>query len=318
MLGYAIRRSLVAIGLVWVVVTLVFLALHLVPGDPVELLLSGGGGVVPDPAIVAEYREWLGLDRPLWVQYGEYLRRLLVLDLGNSFQDDHSVADEVFRRLPRTLELIVAAGVLSLLVGVPTGALAAVRAGGAFDRIASATAAFFLSVPVFVVGTLVILVFAQTLRWTSAGGYVPFAQDPWRHLGLLMMPAGTIAVGLAATVFRVARSAVAEILARDWVRTARAKGLAEALVIRRHVVRNAASPVLTVFALHLGALLGGTVLVEFVFNWPGLSSYLVRAVEARDYPEVRGIVLVISTLFVFLNLAVDLLYAALDPRVRHA
>lgn len=318
MLGYAIRRSLVAIGLVWIVVTLVFLALHLVPGDPVELLLSGGGGVVPDPAIVAEYRERLGLDRPLWVQYLDYLRRLAVLDLGTSFQDDHSVADEVFRRLPRTLELIVAAGLLSLLVGVPAGALAAVRAGGLFDRTASAAAAFFLSVPVFVVGTLVILVLAQSLRWTSAGGYVPLAQDPLRHLGLLMMPAGTIAVGLAATVFRVARSAVAETLARDWVRTARAKGLAEALVIRRHVVRNAASPVLTVFALHLGALLGGTVLVEFVFNWPGLSSYLVRAVEARDYPEVRGIVLVISTLFVFLNLAVDLLYAALDPRVRHA
>jgi peptide/nickel transport system permease protein len=317
MLAYALRRTLIAIGLVWVVVTLVFLALHLVPGDPAELLLSGGGGFAPDPATIADYRERLGLDRPLLAQYLSYLRQLAVLDLGSSFQDDHSVADEVFKRLPRTLELIFAAGLISLLVGVPAGTLAAVRAGGAFDRISSAVAAFFLSVPVFVVGTVVILVFAQTLRWTSAGGYVPFAQDPWRHVGLLMMPAGTIAVGLAATVFRVARTAVAETLARDWVRTARAKGLSEARVIRRHVVRNAASSVLTVFALHLGALLGGTVLVEYVFNWPGLSSFLVRAVEARDYPEVRGIVLVISTLFVFLNLAVDLTYAALDPRVRH-
>jgi peptide/nickel transport system permease protein len=317
MLAYALRRSLIALGLIWVVVTLVFLALHMVPGDPAELLLSGGGGVAPDPATIAEYRERLGLERPLLDQYIDYLRQLAVLDLGTSFQDDHSVAEEVFRRLPRTLELIFAAGVLSLVVGVPAGTLAAVRAGGVFDRVASATAAFFLSVPVFVVGTVVILVFAQTLRWTSAGGYVPFAQDPWRHIGLLMMPASTIAVGLAATVFRVARTAVAETLARDWVRTARAKGLKESRVIRRHVVRNATSPVLTVFALHLGALLGGTVLVEYVYNWPGLSSYLVRAVEARDYPEVRGIVLVISTLFVFLNLVVDLLYAALDPRVRH-
>ena len=317
MLGYALRRSLVAIGLVWVVITLVFLALYMVPGDPVEMLLSGGGGVAPDPATIAEYRERLGLDQPMLVQYGRFLKQLAALDLGTSFQDEHSVAEEVWRRLPRTLELIAAAGLLALLVGVPAGALAAVRAGGVFDRVASAAAAFFLSVPVFVFGTLIILLFAQTLRWTSAGGYVPLAQDPLRHLGLLMMPAGTIAIGLSATVFRVARSAVAEILARDWVRTARAKGLAEAEVVRRHVVRNAASPVLTVFALHLGALLGGTVLVEYVFNWPGLSSYLVRSVEARDYPEVRGIVLVISTLFVFLNLAVDLLYAALDPRIRH-
>lgn len=308
---------MVAVGLIWVVVTLVFLALYMVPGDPAELLLSGGGGVSPDPATIAEYRDRLGLDRPLLAQYLDYLRGLAVLDLGTSFQDDHSVAEEVFRRLPRTLELIVAAGLLSLLIGMPTGTLAAVRAGGPFDRLASATAAFFLSVPVFVVGTVMILVFAQTLRLTSAGGYVPFAQDPWRHLGLLMMPAAAISVGLSATVFRVARTAVAETLARDWVRTARAKGLAESRVIRRHVVRNAASPVLTVFALNLGALLGGTVLVEYVFNWPGLSSYLVRAVEARDYPEVRGIILVISTLFVFLNLAVDLFYAALDPRVRH-
>ncbi len=317
MLGYALRRALVALGLVWVVATLVFLALHMVPGDPVELLLSGGGGVAPDAATIAEYRERLGLDRPLWVQYADFVRGLAVLDLGSSFQDEHSVAEEVFRRLPRTLELILAAGVLSLLLGVPAGALAAVRAGGAFDRLAGAAAAFCLSVPVFVSGTVIILVFAQTLRLTSAGGYVPLAEDPLRHLGLLLMPACTIAIGLAATTFRVARSAVAEILARDWVRTARAKGLTEAEVVRRHVVRNAASPVLTVFALHLGALLGGTVLVEYVFNWPGLSSYLVRSVEARDYPEVRGIVLVISTLFVFLNLAVDLLYAALDPRVRH-
>jgi len=317
MLAYAFRRTLVAVGLVWVVVTLVFLALYLVPGDPVELLLSGGGGVAPDPATIAEYRDKLGLDRPMLAQYLDYLRQLAVLDLGTSFQDDHSVAEEVWRRLPRTLELIFAAGVMSLLVGVPAGAFAAVRAGGLFDSIASGVAAFFLSVPVFVVGTVIILVFAQTLRWSSAGGYVPFAQDPLRHIGLLMMPASAIAVGLASTVFRIARTSVAEMLARDWVRTARAKGLTEPRVVRRHVVRNAASPVLTVFALHLGALLGGTVLVEYVFNWPGLSSFLVRAVEARDYPEVRGIVLVISTLFVFLNLAVDLLYAALDPRVRH-
>ncbi len=168
------------------------------------------------------------------------------------------------------------------------------------------------------VGTVAILVFAQKLRWTPAGGYVPFARDPVQHLILLASPAGTIALGLGAVIFRMTRSAVLEVLGRDYVRAAQAKGLAPARIVLHHVVRGALVPVVTVLALHLGTLLGGTVLVEFLFNWPGLSGYLVRAVEARDYPEVVGIVLVISVLLVILNLVVDLLYAVLDPRVRHA
>jgi peptide/nickel transport system permease protein len=215
---------------------------------------------------------------------------------------------------------VLLAGLSTLVataIGVPLGIAAAMRAGGALDRILSAWAGFALSVPVFVVGTLAVLVLAQQLKLVSAGGYVPLARDPGRHLALLMMPASTIAVGLGAVVFRVMRSSVLEVLERDHVRAAQARGLAPAAIIRRHVLRNALTPVVTVVALHLGSLLGGTVLVEFVFNWPGLSGYLVRAVEARDYPEVLGIVLVISTLFVLLNFLVDLLYAVIDPRVRH-
>jgi peptide/nickel transport system permease protein len=151
-----------------------------------------------------------------------------------------------------------------------------------------------------------------------AGGYVPFARDPLQHLLVLAMPAATIAVGLAAVVFRMTRSAVLETLGRDHVRAARARGIPPSVIVMRHVVRNSLTPIVTVVALHLGTLLGGTVLVEYVFNWPGLSGYLVRAVELRDYPEVTGIVLTISVLFVLLNLLVDLLYAVLDPRVRHA
>jgi ABC-type dipeptide/oligopeptide/nickel transport system permease component len=216
------------------------------------------------------------------------------------------------------VELIGAGALAAVLVGLPAGTWAALRRGGLFDRAASAVAALLLAVPVFVVGTLLVLVFAQMLRWMPAGGYVPLAEDPWRHLTLLALPAAAVAKGLAAVVFRMARASVLDALSRDHVRTARAKGLAPRRVLLRHVVRNALSPVLTVLALHMGTLLGGTVLVEYVFNWPGLSTPLLKAVEARDYPMVVGIVLTISALFVLLNLAMDLLYAALDPRVRGA
>ncbi len=316
MLGYVVRRICVAAGLVLIVATLVFLAIHLVPGDPAELLLSQGG-VAPDPATVAELREKLGLDAPLLDQYVNYLAALLHGNLGSSLIDDHSVAAEIALRLPRTLELIAAAAVLAILLGLPAGTLAALHAGSLADRLASAAAGIALSIPVFVVGTVAILLFAQKLRWVPAGGYVPFERDAFGHLLVLAMPAGTIALGLAAVIFRMTRASVLEVAAGDYVRAARARGIAPGRIVLNHILRNALLPVVTVLALHLGSLLGGTVLVEYVFNWPGLSGYLVRAVELRDYPEVTGIVLVISILFVLLNLAVDLTYAVLDPRVRH-
>jgi peptide/nickel transport system permease protein len=184
------------------------------------------------------------------------------------------------------------------------------------DRLLSLVSALGLALPVFVLGTLMVLLFAQTLHWVSAGGYVPLAQSPGKHFALLAMPAATIAAGLFATVFRMTRAAVLDVSWRDYVRTAHAKGLARRRVLLRHVLRNALMPVVTVVALNLGTLLGGTVLVEYVFNYPGLSGMLVDAVSARDYPEVQGVVLAISVLFVTLNLVMDLLYGVLDPRVR--
>jgi peptide/nickel transport system permease protein len=315
MVGYALTRIAVALGLIWAVATLVFLIIHVVPGDPAELLLAQGG-VAPDPAAVAELRKKLGLDQPIHAQYLSYVAGLLRGDLGSSLLDDHSVAEEIALRLPRTLELIFAAGLIATLFGLPLGTIAALRAGGPVDRVLAAAAGLGLAVPVFVVGTIAVLVFAQKLRLVPAGGFVPFSRDPARHLLLLLMPAGTIAVGLGAVVFRITRSSVLEVLGRDYVRTAHAKGLTVRRIVLHHVVRNALIPVVTVLALHMGALLGGTVLVEFVFNWPGLSGTLVRAVEQRDYPEVVGIVLVISVALVTINLVVDLLYAVIDPRVR--
>ncbi|MDE2335656.1 MAG: ABC transporter permease [Rhodospirillales bacterium] len=313
---FVLKRIGVSVLLVWVVATIVFLAIRMVPGDPAAILLSQGG-VAPDPAAVAALRVQLGLNQPLGLQYVEDMRRLLVGNLGQSLQDQTPVAGEILRRLPRTLELIGAAAVLAVLVGLPAGLVAAMRRGGTFDRIASWLAAAALAVPVFVVGTLMVAIFAQGLHWAPAGGYVSFARHPLRHLVLLAMPAATIAVGLAAILFRMTRAAVLDVSMRDYIRTARAKGVAPRRILARHVLRNALMPIVTVLALNLGSLLGGTVLVEYVFNWPGLSGLLVDAVNARDYPEVQGVVLVISVLFVALNLVVDLLYALLDPRVRH-
>jgi peptide/nickel transport system permease protein len=314
---WILRRVGISLALVWVVASIVFMALHLVPGDPAELLLSTGG-VSPDPAAVAELRERLGLDLPLMTQYGSFLAGLLRGDLGSSLVDDYPVTQEIALRLPRTLELILAGTLLAVVFGMPAGTWAALHRGGAFDRIASGIAAFLLALPVFVVGTLLVLVFAQMLRIMPAGGYVPFAQSPGQHLLLLTLPAIAIGKGLAAVVFRMTRASVLDALSKDFVRTARAKGLSPRRILVHHVVRNALTPVLTVLALHMGSLLGGTVLVEYVFNWPGLSTPLLRAVEARDYPMVVGIVLVISALFLLINLLTDLLYAALDPRIRTA
>ncbi len=317
MVAWLLRRLGLSIALVWMVATLVFLAIRLVPGDPAEMLLSQGG-VGADPAAIQELREQLGLERPFLEQYAIDLAGAVRGRLGASLQDGSPVAETIGRRLPRTLELIAAATLIAVLLGVPAGTLAALRAGSLLDRALSALSALALSVPVFVLGTLLVLLFAQRLHWVAAGGYVPLAADPGQHLLLLLLPALTIAAGLAAAIFRMTRAAVLDVAAQDWVRTARAKGLGDGRILLHHMLRNAATPVVTIVALHMGSLLGGTVLIEYVFNWPGLSGMLVEAVYARDYPEVVGVILVISVLFVGLNLLLDIAYALLDPRVRHA
>lgn len=315
MLRYILERTAVAVALVWLVATLVFLVLHLVPGDPAELLLTHGG-IAADPVAVEALRARMGLDRPLLLQYSDFLAGLLQGDLGSSLRDGRSVTAEIGLRLPRTLELIIASVLLATVVGVRLGTVAALRAGRLADRVVSAIASLSLSMPVFVVGTLAILLFAQTLRMLPAGGYVPFSEDPVRHVSLLLLPVFTVALPLFAVIAQMTRSSVLEVLQRDYVRTARAMGVPPRRIIPRYIVRNALVPIVTVIGLQAGTLLGGTVLVEYVFNWPGLSGYLVGSVEARDYPEVTGIVLTISILFVLLNLVVDVICAFLDPRVR--
>lgn len=313
--AYVLGRLIVAAVLVFVVATLLFAFLHLMPGDPALLLLSNSGSSPPHSAVVA-LRHQLGLDQPIPQQYVAYLGGLVHGDLGNSFQDGHPVSSDIMQRLPRTFELIVAATVLGVLAGVPLGTAAARTRGSPLDTLISLLASTGISLPVFVTGTLLILVVSLKLGWVSAGGYSDLTADPVSNLKELILPAVSIAFGLAAVVARMARSAVLDVQGQDWVRTARAKGLPRRVVLVRHIVRNAMTPVVTVVGLQLGTLLGGTVLVEYVFNWPGISSLLVQSAERRDYPEVQGIVLVIATLFILLNLVVDLTYGVLDPRVK--
>lgn len=314
-MGWFLRRIAQSIVMLWVVISLVFLSINFVPGDPVELLLSQDGAA-PDPAMVEMVREQLGLNRPLLEQYGLKMRDLLSFNLGTSIVDDSSVGREIARRLPRTLELIAAAGILSLLIGLPAGVLAALRPRSVFSRVANTLSGTAQSIPVFVIGTLLVITFAQILGWLPAGGFVSFDRDPSKHLTLLIMPSVTIAIGLSAIVFRITRASMLDVLPLDFIRTAKAKGVPYRQVVVKHALRNALMPVITVFALQLGGLLAGTVLVETVFNWPGLSGMLVSGVNARDYPVVTGVIVVVAAFYILLNLLVDIIYGLTDPRVR--
>lgn len=315
MTAFLLRRSLAALVMLLVVGTIIFSLLIIVPGDPAELLLTTGGGTTTPEAVTA-LRETMGLDQPVLTQYFQFLGDTLRLNFGTSIIDGTEISQAIGLRLPRTLELITAAAIIALAIGIPAGTYAALRAGGVFDVITSGIMALLTSVPVFVVGTLFIYIFAQMLKILPAGGYTALSDDPVAHFRALILPAVSVSLNLMAIVFRMTRASVLEMRSHDWVRTATAKGLRRKLVIRRHILRNAMGPVITVVGLQLGILLGSTVLVEFVYNWPGLSGLLVSAVEQRDYPTVRAIILTVAAIFIAINLAIDILYSVLDPRIR--
>jgi peptide/nickel transport system permease protein len=295
-----------AVLVVFGVCTLVFLLIHLVPGDPVEAML----GESARPADRAALRADLGLDRPLVEQYLTYLARLARLDLGVSFQDRRPVRDLLAERIPPTLELAAAALLLALALALPLGVLAARHRGGALDSGAMGFSLLGISIPNFWLGPMLILVFSLWLGWTPVSGRDGAAS--------LLLPAVTLGTGLAAVLARMVRSSVLEVLEEDYVRTARAKGLPETLVMWRHALRNAWLPVLTLLGLQLGGLLGGAVITETVFAWPGVGSLLVEAIQGRDYPVVQACVLLISLAYVLVNTLTDLVYAWVDPRIRLA
>ncbi|MFD2110582.1 nickel ABC transporter permease [Thiorhodococcus fuscus] len=286
------------------VCTLVFLLIHLVPGDPVEVMLGEGAR----PADQEALRHALGLDRPLSAQYLEYLGRLVRLDLGVSLHAQRPVLDLLSERVGPTLELAVASLSLAIVLAIPLGVLAAHYRGRGVDRAAMTFSMLGAAIPNFWLGPLLILVFSLWLGWTPVSGRDgPFS---------LVLPAVTLGTGLAAVLARMVRSSVLEVLGEDYVRTARAKGLGPLAVLWRHALRNAWLPILTLVGLQFGALLGGAVITETVFSWPGLGSLLVEAIQTRDYPLVQGAVLLIALTYLAVNTLTDLLYVAIDPRVR--
>jgi peptide/nickel transport system permease protein len=298
-----LTRLVSALVVVLGVCTLVFLLIHLVPGDPVEAMLGENAQVADREAL----RQALGLDRPLGEQYLAYLQRLARLDLGLSFQDRRPVAAILGERLPATLELTVAALALALTLALPLGVLAARHRGSPLDTGAMGLSLVGISIPNFWLGPLLILVFSLWLGWTPVSG----REGP----ASLILPALTLGTGMAAILARMVRGSILEVLGEDYVRTARAKGLSEGRVLWGHALRNAWLPILTLIGLQLGGLLGGAVITETVFAWPGVGSLLVEAIQSRDYPVVQACVLLVSLSYVFVNTLTDLVYSWVDPRI---
>lgn len=302
--------------LLFLVATLLFFSIHLLPGDP-ALLVLGGDSAQPTPEQIATVRARLGLDRPLPVQYVTWLTRVSQGDMGRSLLDDRSVATDLANRLPRTLQLVIPATVVATIIGVPLGIFAARRRGRLADPTASMVALLGFSMPVFVIGMLLVVVFSLGLGWLPPTGYVPFGEDPKGFLRHLILPALALSAAPMAITMRMTRSSFLEQSSLDYVRTARAKGLAERSVAWRHVLRNALLPVITVIGLQAGSMFAGAVLVEYIFSWPGLNTLLLNSLSTRDYPVIQGVVLLAAVLFVGVNFVTDLLYAVVNPRIRY-
>lgn len=290
-----------------------FFLIRLVPGDIVSVMMGQDFG---DPQLEAELRRLFGIDRPLPVQFAEWFTALLRGDLGHSLRSGRPVTEEVLERFPMTLELTVAALAVSLAISIPFGILSATRRNSSLDVGARVLSLIGLSLPNFWLGILLIMVFAVYLRVLPSGGYAPPSAGWGEHLQFLLLPAVTLGTGLAAVTMRMTRSSLLEVLGQEYVRTARAKGLRERVVVTRHALRNALVPVVTVIGIQTGRLLGGTVIVEQIFSWPGLGSLVVRAILQRDYPLVQGLTIFLAFFFVLMSLLVDLFYLYLDPRLR--
>jgi ABC-type dipeptide/oligopeptide/nickel transport system permease component len=305
MARYIAKRFLISIPILLLVVTLVFFAFQLIPGDPARMYV----GVDASQEAVERVRHDLGLDQPVLTQYVGYMSRLARGDLGKSIYTRRPVVQELGPRFWNTVQLSLAAIVFATVVGVVLGTLATVKQGTVWDHLLTVVSLFGISMPVFWMGLLLAYVFSVRLHWLPSAG-----NDSWRHF---LMPTFCLSAFSLAFITRMTRSSLLEVMAQDYVRTALAKGVREAIVVGWHALRNALLPVVTVVGLRFGYMLGGAVVTEEVFAWPGLGRLLVTAVGQRDIPLVQGALLLFGTSFVLVNLAVDLLYGVLDPRIRH-
>jgi peptide/nickel transport system permease protein len=309
---YLARRLVESVITLFLAVVVVFFGIRALPGDPARAL----AGEESDPGTVAEIRAQYGLDQSLPVQFGRYLAKVFTGDLGKSVRTGLSVTDTIASALPVTAELALLAMLIAVLIGMSTGVIAATRRRGPLEWGANTVALFGLSIPTFWFGQMGILLFAITLGVLPASGFVPLLDDPVENLRRLLMPAVVLGSGIAAQIMRQTRSAMLESLTADYVRTARAKGLASRQVILGHALRNSLIVVTTVVGLQLGILISGAVVTEQIFVLPGFGKLILDAVFTRDYPLIQGVVLITATAYIVLNLLVDLLYSVIDPRIR--
>ena len=310
---YILRRLLIALPSLLIASLIVFTLPRLIPGDVVQLMFEEKAYARD----IEELRAKLGLNRPIPVQYAEWLGRVVRGDLGESLWTRQAVVDELARRMPVTLTLGFEALVVAILIGVPIGIIAAVRQDGALDFVARSAAILGLSVPAFVSAIVVILLPAIWWGWSPVTTFVRFSSDPTAYVLQFILPAIILGVASAAAIMRLTRGMLLEVLRQDYVRTAWAKGLREGVVVLKHALKNAVIPVVTVLGLQVAQIAGGAVIIETIFGIPGMGQFLVEAILQRDYPVIQGINLLIVVIIVTTNLAVDLTYALLDPRIRY-
>lgn len=310
---YIVKRLLITIPVLIGMSLLVFSLIHLVPGDPARVML----GLTATPENIATLHRQLGLDDPLWQQYLTWLWNLLHGDLGTDFRSHEPLTDMLLDRLPVTIELTVLATLISVLIAIPLGVLAAARRRGAADIGGTALSLVGISVPDFWLGVLLVLLVSLKLDWLPPSGYRPISDGIVDNIRYMLLPAITLSISMAAVLLRTTRAAMLEVLDQDYIKFTRAKGMREQVVIYKHALRNASIPIVTVLGLQFGYLLGGAVIVETIFNLPGIGKMTLNAVNTRSYPIVQGGVLVIGLLFMLVNLITDLLYAVLNPRVRY-
>jgi len=305
MLSYLIKRIFSTIPVLIGISLLLFFMLRMLPGDPAQVL----AGQMATPEEIENIRHQLGLDRPIYEQYAAYLSRLVRLDLGRSARTQNPVLDEIWARLPNTLLLAVVAIGLACIFGIPAGIISAVRPYSWIDYLVTISALFGMSMPVFWLGLMLVVVFSIILKWLPAGG-----TGSWQHV---VLPSITLAAFVVAFIARMTRSTMIETLSQDYTTTARSKGLKERVVVIKHALKNAMIPIITVVGLQFGLLLGGAVLTETVFAWPGLGRLIVDSILARDYPVIQGAILIFGLLYIMVNLVVDMIYALVDPRIRY-
>ncbi|MCY3796166.1 MAG: ABC transporter permease [Chloroflexi bacterium] len=314
---YLLRRLILMLPTVVIVTFLVFLLLFLSPGDPVLLLVPIDEVNQLTDEEMDRLRSKLGLDRPVYAQYADWLLDVLRGDLGRSIHQRRPVLDLLAARFPVTLELALLSVLVASVVAIPIGIYTAIRPGSIGDFLGNIVALMGVSAPNFWVALILIVVFAVHLRWLPAGGFVRITDDPIGHIERLILPVITLSTALMAVTMRLTRSSMLEVLNEDYVRTARSKGLAQRRIVFVHALKNALIPVVTTVGMQIGRILGGTIVIELIFSFPGMGKLMLDAIFGRDFPIVQGSVLLITLAFMAINLVVDLTYAIIDPRIRY-